>query len=483
MNKPLGCLSRSGLLAALLALVLLAGAGLIWGGLLFNPGPLNAQGSGQTLGGVRSHAETGGRCSACHPAFWSKETMADRCVLCHTDIATQLRDPTSLHGVVMSSSENQPCYNCHPEHRGSDAQLTTLDPDAFPHQATGYSLEGHELAADDSPFACTDCHAENLASLDPIRCADCHRDLDAAYMQAHDRAFGPDCLACHDGLDTYGAPFDHGQSAFPLLGRHALLACADCHQRAQAIADLKGTPQDCFACHQADDAHDGQFGPDCAACHTAAGWEQAIFDHGQTAFPLAGLHVEVACQDCHLDNVYRGTPQDCFACHQADDAHDGQFGRDCAACHTTDGWEQATFDHNQTAFPLSGAHLETACALCHLDGVYQGTPQDCAVCHEDPAFHRGLLGSECASCHTATAWSPARYDRAHSFPTNHGEDGANPCQTCHPETLSTYTCYDCHEHDRVETEGKHREEGITNFQDCMRCHPTGQEDESEGEED
>jgi hypothetical protein len=417
MNKPLGCLSRSGLLAALLALVLLAGAGLIWGGLLFNPGPLNAQGSGQTPGGVRSHAETGGRCSACHPAFWSKETMADRCVLCHTDIATQLRDPTSLHGVVMSSSENQPCYNCHPEHRGSDAQLTTLDPDAFPHQATGYSLEGHQLAADDSPFACTDCHAENLASLDPIRCADCHRDLDAAYMQAHDRAFGPDCLACHDGLDTYGAPFDHGQSAFPLLGRHALLACADCHQRAQAIADLKGTPQDCFACHQ------------------------------------------------------------------ADDAHDGQFGRNCAACHTTDGWEQATFDHNQTAFPLGGAHLETACAQCHLDGVYQGTPQDCAVCHEDPAFHRGLLGSECASCHTATAWSPARYDRAHSFPTNHGEDGANPCQTCHPETLSTYTCYDCHEHDRVETEGKHREEGITDFQDCMRCHPTGQEDESEEEED
>ena len=57
MNKPLGCLSRSGLLAALLALVLLAGAGLIWGGWLFSPGPLNAQGSGETRGGVRSHAE------------------------------------------------------------------------------------------------------------------------------------------------------------------------------------------------------------------------------------------------------------------------------------------------------------------------------------------------------------------------------------------------------------------------------------------
>ena len=417
MNKPLGCLSRSGLLAALLALVLLAGAGLIWGGLLFSPGALNAQGSGQTLGGVRSHTETGGQCSACHTPFWGGETMADRCVLCHTEVAADLRDPTSLHGVVMSSGDSEGCHACHPEHRGSDRLLTVLDPDTFPHQVTGYSLEGHALTADDSPLPCTDCHGESLVSFDPVRCAGCHRDLDAANMEAHDRAFGPDCLACHDGLDTYGAPFDHGQAAFALSGKHALLACAGCHQSAQAIADLKGTPQDCTACHQADDAHDGQFGPECAACHTA------------------------------------------------------------------EGWEQATFDHNQTAFPLSGAHLETACAQCHLDGIYQGTPHDCAACHEDPAFHRGLLGSECAACHTTTAWSPASYARAHAFPTNHGEGGASPCRTCHPETLSTYTCYECHEHDRAETENKHREEGITDLQDCMRCHPTGEKEENEGEED
>ena len=483
MNKPLGCLSRSGLLAALLALVLLAGAGLVWGGLPFSPGPLNAQGSGQTLGGVRAHAETGSRCSACHAPFWGSETMADRCVLCHTDIAAQLRDPNSLHAVVMSSGDKQPCYVCHPEHRGSDGQLTMLDPDTFPHQATGYSLQGHQRTADDSPFDCAGCHGENLASSDPVNCAACHRDLDAAYMRAHDGAFGPDCLACHDGLDTYGAPFDHGQTAFPLSGRHSPLGCAGCHQGAQGIADLKDTPQDCIACHQADDAHDGQFGEDCAACHSAAGWEQATLDHNQTAFPLAGLHVEVACQDCHLDNVYQSTPQDCVVCHQAGDAHDGQFGQDCAACHSAEGWEQVTFDHSQTAFPLNGAHLETECAQCHLDGAYQGTPQACAACHEDPAFHRGLLGSECAACHSATAWSPASYDRTHPFPTNHGEGGASPCQTCHPETLSTYTCYDCHEHDRAETESKHREEGIADFQDCMRCHPTGEKDESEGEED
>jgi hypothetical protein len=475
--------------------------------------------------------------------------MSDRCILCHTDVGAQLRDPTSLHGVIMGSGEIQSCYHCHPEHRGNDAQLTTLDPGIFPHQATGYSLQSHQQTAEGPPFACADCHGEVLDYFGPTGCADCHWGLDAAYMQAHESTFGSDCLTCHDGVDTYGAAFDHTQTAYPLAGRHAPLDCADCHRGARSVADLKGTPQDCAACHQADDAHDGQFGQDCAACHTPEDWQQATFDHAQTAFPLLGRHVEVACQNCHLDNVYLGTPQDCFACHQADDAHDGQFGQDCAdchtpedwqqatfdhaqtafpltgahvetvcvqchvdniyggtpqdcaachqaddahdgqfgqdcaACHTPDGWEQATFDHAQTAFPLSGAHVETACVQCHVDNVYRGTPRDCAACHDDPIFHRGLLGSECASCHNTTAWSPARYDRAHTFPINHGERGASSCQTCHPNTLPAYNCYGCHEHDPAGVERKHREEGISDFQDCVGCHPTGQEDEGESDDD
>lgn len=190
MKRSLGCLSRSGLVAALLALVFLAGAGLVFGGRLFSPGALSARGRGQVLGGVRSHAETGGQCSACHVAFWSSETMSDRCMLCHTDVRAQLRDPNSLHGVVVGSGEIQSCYHCHPEHRGNDAQLTTLDPSTFPHQATGYSLQGHQRTAEGLRFGCTDCHGEELAHFDRTRCADCHWSLDGAYMQAHESAFG-----------------------------------------------------------------------------------------------------------------------------------------------------------------------------------------------------------------------------------------------------------------------------------------------------
>ena len=192
-NKALGRLSLGSLATGLFALILLLGIGLVWGGQLFSPGPLNAQGEGETLGGVTSHAETSGRCSACHVALWSNETMSDRCVLCHIDVANQLRDPTSLHGVVMRSGEIQSCVHCHPEHRGNDAQLTTLDPATFPHEATGFSLQSHQQMADGTPFACADCHGEDLTHFDPARCAVCHQEMST------DCTPGADCLTCHDG--------------------------------------------------------------------------------------------------------------------------------------------------------------------------------------------------------------------------------------------------------------------------------------------
>ncbi|WP_267239352.1 hypothetical protein [Paludibaculum fermentans] len=34
-----------------------------------------------------------------------------------------------------------------------------------------------------------------------------------------------------------------------------------------------------------------------------------------------------------------------------------------------------------TKFPLTGAHVQTQCSLCHVNGVYKGTPQTCDGCH------------------------------------------------------------------------------------------------------
>jgi hypothetical protein len=479
MIRRLGCLSTSGIVAALSTLVVLVAAMLIVGGRLFSPGLLNAQAGDTPLGGVRSHAETGGHCSACHIAFWSAGSMADRCLACHDEIGLQLQDPESLHGALMGGGKQYSCRDCHSEHLGSAASLTIVDPQTFPHDATGYALVGHQRLPNGRAFACASCHGEQLARFDPRLCTDCHRELDAAYVQVHLDAFGSGCLNCHDGLDTYGQGFDHGQTPFPLEGRHAHVACAECHLGARSSADLQATSRECSDCHLTDDAHDGEFGQDCAGCHTPEGWEQATFDHNQAAFVLTGRHQGLDCRDCHVESIYRGTPQACVSCHRGDDAHEGQFGHDCAACHNAEGWDEVTFDHSLAAFALTGAHLDVDCLQCHIGGSFRGTPAACADCHDEPFYHVGLLGIACADCHTTAAWEPARFDRAHSFPVNHGEGSPGACKTCHPSQLAGYTCYGCHEHDPAEIGQKHREEGITDFLDCVRCHPTGHKEGGE----
>ncbi len=679
-GRRLGCISGAGIIAVLTTLLLITVFVLVRGGSPFTPGPLNAQASAEALGGVRSHAETGGRCAACHTAPWAAETLADRCLACHTAIAAELADPLSLHGALKIRQAADGCRPCHTEHRGAAASLTVVDPATFPHEATGYVLSGHSTLAGGQAFGCADCHPQDLARFDTATCDACHRQIDAAYMQTHTAAFGNACLGCHDGADRYGRrTFDH-RIVFPLTGKHAAADCVGCHLNAHSVADLqaaptvcvgchekddqhkgqfgadcgachktdawqgatfdhsvsafpltgkhtqadciqchannvykgtpqtcvdchekddqhkgqfgadcgachktdawqgatfdhsvsafpltgkhtqadciqchannvykgtpqtcvdchekddqhkgqfgadcgachktdtwqgatfdhsvsafpltgkhtqvdciqchannvyKGTPQTCVDCHEKDDQHKGQFGADCGACHKTDTWQGATFDHSVSAFPLTGKHTQVDCVQCHANNVYKGTPQTCVDCHEKDDQHKGQFGADCGACHKTDTWQGATFDHSVSDFPLTGKHTQADCIQCHANNVYKGTPQTCVDCHQDPAYHLAVFGTACADCHTADAWRPARYDRPHAFPYDHGESGVSPCKTCHPAQATAYTCYGCHEHTETQIADKHREEGIADFASCAKCHSTGQKEEGDRDE-
>jgi hypothetical protein len=477
-TNRLGCLTGAGLATALITFLIVAGVALARGGVLFSPGGLNAQTGGATLGGVRSHAETAGRCAACHTAPWARERMVDRCLDCHDDLLT---NPRGFHSVMLAENGKNTCNTCHTEHNGPQAAMTALNLQTFPHDQVGFSLQAHQQNADGSAFACSDCHVDSMSSLDPLICADCHSGLAPGFMNAHLVAFQADCLACHDGLDSLSGGFDHSWTGFSLAGEHINADCSDCHVDAGTLIDFGSAPQDCFACHAQNDAHAGRFGQDCGSCHDSESWEQADFDHNLTGFPLEGGHAGVACQDCHLENRFVDTPQDCFACHAQDDAHNGEFGPSCDGCHTPSSWQEADFDHSQTDFPLTGGHLQAACEGCHVEGVFAGTPQECAACHAEPQFHAGMFASACADCHTTDAWRPARFDQAHTFPIAHGESGWNDCQVCHPSALQNYTCYGCHEHDPGEIDRKHREEGISNFENCVRCHSTGREEEGEGD--
>jgi len=448
-------------MAALVTALAIAGYAYARGGLMYNPGPLNSQ-SGEILGGVTSHAETGGECEACHTAPWESATMADRCTVCHTDIAEQMRAAATLHGTLMHDSPDLGCRHCHPEHRGAQASLTVMDDAAFPHEVVGFSLNGHQLTAAREPFTCTDCHHGDVTTFDLDSCDACHRQTDQVFMIAHTLSFGSACLDCHDGVDRLGKDFDHNNFSFKLTGEHVELACVQCHVNARGFGDFAVSSQGCDSCHRDEDPHAGRFGQNCGECHTADGWSPAKFDHNLAAFKLEGEHVEVACESCHENRQFKGTPMDCYSCHREDDEHNGEYGTDCAACHNPSDWEDADFDHNRSNFPLTGAHAGVACESCHSSGQFAGLSTDCASCHRDPAFHAGMFGLDCAGCHTTDNWF-ARYNGPHPGIADEGGRGVNhggaSCRDCHTQTLQSATCLACHDSNNPDDDGDGGEDG------------------------
>lgn len=445
-SNRLGCMTGTGLIAALITALIIAGYAYASGGLMYNPGPLNAQ-SGETLGGVTSHAEIAGNCGACHTAPWDSAVMGDRCAVCHADIAGQMKEVASMHGSILHNNPNLGCRHCHPEHRGAAAKLTELGDATFPHELVGFSLNAHQLTSAREPFNCQDCHADDISKFDPNTCDACHRQMDVAFMTAHTLAYGTACLDCHDGVDRFGTGFDHNKFSFQIKGRHVGLACDKCHYSAHGLGDFPVTLEDCYSCHQKDEPHGGRFGFSCADCHTEAGWTPAKFDHNLSSFKLEGQHQEVPCESCHINKVFQGTPTDCYACHKQDDAHAGQYGSDCSICHNPASWDNVHFDHNTTKFPLTGGHANVPCQSCHSSGQFAGLSTACASCHADPAFHAGMFGLDCASCHTVDNWS-AKYNGPHPGIADEGGSGVNHggggCRSCHTQTLSTATCTQCH---------------------------------------
>jgi hypothetical protein len=401
-NSRLGCLTGTGLIAALITVIALVGFTLASGGHMFSSGDLNAQ-VGETVGGVTSHAQIP-ECKACHSAPWESDTMADRCLACHTNISEQMLNVAQLHGAISQKDPTLACRDCHFEHRGATASLTDMGSNVFPHAELGYSLVGHQLTAQKEAFVCSDCHGEDISIFAPDSCQSCHNEMDIVFTQAHVLSFGTECLACHDGVDRYGSDFNHNSFTFQLVGEHTEATCTGCHNNARTVADLQSAPQDCYSCHFQQDKHQGQFGTKCESCHTPDDWKSVTFDHNLSNFPLTGAHVTVQCENCHINNTFAGTQSACVACHAEPTEHLGQFGTDCVACHSTTAWTPATFNGNHN-FPLNhGEGGTVSCVTCHPVNY---TTYTCYGCHEHTesriiSKHReeGILDFQnCVECH------------------------------------------------------------------------------------
>jgi hypothetical protein len=253
--------------------------------------------------------------------------------------------------------------------------------------------------------------------------------------------------------------------------------CLDCHTPIQETIEAQ------LGLHGQADVID----QNCASCHKEHFGEQfdqvrldtLNFDHlAKTGFELIGKHIEVNCSSCHaMENVddatlmafrdkydvdthtYLGMGSDCESCHLSDSPHEDQFvDMECQSCHTPEGWDELSkFDHDQTAFALTGKHQTVECASCHEKQAangeafqqYTGLAFDsCTDCHEDQ--HDGQLSSTCTDCHQTQGWHQFAGFPEQSYPhrlTGFALVGAHAnadCQSCHgsnndPDYQLTYT--------------------------------------------
>ncbi len=158
----------------------------------------------------------------------------------------------------------------------------------------------------------------------------------------------------------------------------------------------------------------------CDKCHVPNAWmlvrKKPEFDHNKTGFPLRGMHVGIACEECHVNRIFSKVGTRCQDCHV--DAHLGDVHRDkndqeCALCHRETGWYVSShmINWHTDRFPLIGAHAAADCYSCHRAGAVG-------------KFNRQGLSTVCDSCHMqAYNQAKAPNHRASGFSTD--------CQQCH----------------------------------------------------
>lgn len=417
--------------------------------LLWVPGVGSAQGVGAFVSpGPLSlaHADLDGitSCTQCHAP--GQGTTPARCMACHEEIEAEVNAGTGFHG------DKRRCKDCHPEHRGRDFDIAVVDESSMDHDSTGFPLRGRHAKT-----GCDSCHiGDGYGGVDPS-CLNCHDDVHGA--AASRRQLLDRCDTCHrPGIRGWAyqeverSMFDHSSSKhadYPLEGGHIEVPCLSCHIDA-VFVPLAHTR--CDSCHT--DPHRKPLGSRCEECHeTPQSWRVDDFNHSRTNYKLRGRHRRVPCEGCHsqhkTDPVRHGT---CAACHA--DPHAGQFApRGCDDCHTLSqaGFALREFDHDQTPFPLIGAHVPLTCEDCHGDGEQAQYASlratDCSACHSDA--HAGRYSpAKCATCHTPDGWNERFFDHSNTRFPHTGKHVGLACEKCHTEGswtgLVSESCEDCH---------------------------------------
>jgi hypothetical protein len=237
-----------------------------------------------------------------------------------------------------------------------------------------------------------------------------------------------------------------------------------------------------------------------SVCFYANGLNAATLESLVMPGPVITAHsdVEEQCGACHSPFSQAQQNQLCLECHEevATDLqkrlgfhgiHPEPAETECRSCHVEHQGRDADivglvpegFDHDNTNFPLSGAHASQPCASCHTQaGEYRGTNQTCVGCHESDERHddkhKGNLGDQCGDCHATTRWSLTTFD--HTQVTKFALRGAHAdvsCTSCHTDEIYENTassCAGCHALDDVHA-GERGDQ-------CQSCHTSSSWEDS-----
>jgi hypothetical protein len=375
----------------------------------------------------------------------------------------QSKNCTPCHSDPHKGQLGNECTKCH----NVESWKAAKD---FDHSKTKYPLTGLHIKV-----PCEKCHkpdttggAARYQNMKFDTCTACHID-------PHKGAFKKTCESCHTTsgwknlLPSFD--FDHSKTKYPLVGKHAQVACVSCHLNGDFKKPLPFA--NCSDCHKPD-PHKGQFEKrekkgECSECHKVEGWKPSLFavkEHDTSGYPLKGKHITVECAKCHIpagkDTIYKVKFAACLDCHK--DAHDNQFAaapnnNRCENCHTVVDFHRSTFTiakHKATRFALAGAHVAVPCADCHKAGLggrtdkilpFHFEDRNCTACHKDP--HKGEFNDRmarkrangtpfgCEACHNVRTWADVNgFDHSKTKFALVGAHRTVSCGECHKATTN-----------------------------------------------
>ena len=248
------------------------------------------------------------------------------------------------------------------------------------------------------------------------------------------------CLDCHE---IHRIGFDDQRSILPFHKYLINKDCKSCHTEHNGIDEsltisesfehifiTQPAKNKCSYCHpRPNQEKHKSYKDECVKCHSTSNWQ---FDHEYVTISNYNN-----CGSCHIKPNTKA--------HSA-------FDQDCSKCHTANNWK---FQHSEL----------------NTEMINQ-----CSVCHQRPnnSLH-SFSTAECGSCHSTTKWQGATFDHQEYFVFDQNHPAL--CSNCHTssEIYKIWNCYGCHEHTKDRIRNKHIEEGISNYDNCIKCHRTGSE--------